>query len=101
MWVMRGGRILLYQHRFGQRHLGTGTGLQLHRQQSISVRQQQAAASVAVLNRLPRLTTVGGERVPSGQPVGGNRIGFDVEFEVDAAVGQAFKVGELPGTPLS
>ena len=37
--------------------------------------------------------------MPSGQPVGGNRVGFDVKLEVDAAVGQAFKVGELPGSP--
>ena len=65
-------RILLDQHGFGQGHLGTVAGLKLHRQQPVSVRQQQAAACVPILNRLPRLAAVGGERVPGGQAVGGD-----------------------------
>ena len=64
-------RILLDQHRLGQRHLGTGAGLQLYRQQPVSVRQQQPAAGVAALNRFPCSAVIGRERVPGGQAVGG------------------------------
>ena len=38
--------------------------------------------------------------MPGGQPVGGDGIGFDVKFDVDAAVGQPFEVGELPRAPF-
>ena len=67
-----GGCILLDQYRVWQLHLATVAGLQLHRQQSVSVRQQQPAASVAAFNRLPGSAIIGRERMPGGQPVGGD-----------------------------
>ena len=34
-----------------------------------------------------------------GQSIGGRRICLDIEFEVDAAVREAFEMGELPRAP--